>query len=78
MKKSGKSSGTSGSGPEEEDDFRRKFGELSLNKKLTTLMQLEAATMSEALNTIIDKSISAGEDVMDQLAGRASRKDAKK
>ena len=61
MKKTGKSE----SSPEEAEDFKRKFGELPLNKKLATLIQLEAATMSEAVNIIIDKSISAGEDVMD-------------
>jgi hypothetical protein len=74
MKKTGKSSESSGSAPKEEDDFKKKFGELPLNKKLATLIQLEAATMSEALNMIIDKSISAGEDVMDKLAGRANPK----
>jgi len=74
MKKTGKSE----SSPEEADDFKRKFGELPLNKKLATLIQLEAATMSEAVNMIIDRSISAGEDVMDKLAGRASTRDTKK
>jgi len=74
MTKTGKSDSTD----EEADDFKRKFGELPLNQKLATLIQLEAATMSEAVNTIIDKSISAGEDVMDKLAGRASTKNSKK
>jgi hypothetical protein len=74
MKKTGKSE----SSAEEADDFKRKFGELPLNQKLATLIQLEAATMSEAVNIIIDKSISAGEDVMDKLAGRASTKNTKK
>jgi hypothetical protein len=74
MKKTGKSSKSS----TEDDDFKRKFGELPLDKKLVTLIQLEAATMSEAVNTIIDKSISAGENLMDKLAGRASTRDTKK
>lgn len=75
MTKTGKSSD---SAPEDDDDFKKKFGELPLNKKLATLIQLEAATMSEAVNTIIDKSISAGENVMDKLAGRAGTRDSKK
>ena len=34
--------------------------------------------MSEAVNTIIDKSISAGENVMDKLAGRAEHENTAK
>lgn len=78
MKKTGKPSESSDSVPEDDDDFRKKFGELPLNKKVSTLMQLEATTMSEALNTIIDKSISAGESVMDKLAGHAGKSKNKK
>lgn len=74
MKKTGKSSESSARMPEDDQDFKKKFGELPLNKKLATLIQLEAATMSEAVNTIIDKSIAAGENVMDKLAGRAGNK----
>lgn len=73
MKKTGKSSEPSDRSSEEADDFKKKFGELPLNKKLATLIQLEVATMSEAVNTIIDKSIAAGENVMDKL-GRAGNK----
>ncbi len=73
MKKTGKSSEPSARVPEDAD-FKKKFSELPLNKKLTTLIQLEAATMSEALNTIVDKSIAAGENVMDKIAGRAGNK----
>lgn len=79
MKKTGKSSESSDRVPEDDEDFKKKFGELPLNKKLATLIRLEAATMSEAVNTIIDKSISAGENVMDKLAGRAGKsRDSKK
>jgi len=74
MNKTGKSSESSDRVPEDGQDFKKKFGELPLNKKLATLIQLEAATMSEAVNTIIDKSIAAGENVMDKLAGRAGNK----
>jgi hypothetical protein len=57
--------------PEETEDFKKKFGELPLNEKLSTLMHLEVATMSEAVNTIIEKSISVGENVMDKLGNSA-------
>ena len=57
--------------PEETENFRKKFGELPLNEKLATLVQLEVATMSEAVNTIIEKSISVGENVMDKLGSKA-------
>jgi hypothetical protein len=68
-----KKKNSSNSAPEDTGDtenFKKKFGELPLNEKLTTLMQLEAATMSEAVNTIVDKSISAGENVMDKITDR--------
>ena len=78
MNNTGKSSESSNRVLEDDEAFKKKFGELPLNKKLTTLMQLEAATMSEAVNTIIDKSISAGENVMDKLAGRGRSRDSKK
>ena len=69
---------TSDSVSEDDEEFKKKFGQLPLNKKLATLIQLEAATMSEAVNTIIDKSISAGENAMDKLAGRAGTRAGKK
>jgi hypothetical protein len=64
---------SSESAPQDTEEFKKKFEELPLNQKLATLMQLEAATMSEAVNTIVDKSILAGETVLDKLAGRASK-----
>jgi hypothetical protein len=65
-----KTRNSSDSASENTEDFKKKFEKLPLNQKLATLMQLEATTMSEAVNTIVDKSISAGETVMDKLAGR--------
>ena len=73
MKQTGKSSESSDELPEDAD-FKQQFGELPLNKKLTTLIQLEAATMSDAVNTILDKSIAAGENVIDKLTGRVGDK----
>lgn len=37
-------------------DVRKAFRELPLNEKLTTLVQLEAVTMSEALNALVGKT----------------------
>jgi DNA helicase IV len=51
--------------------FRKKFAELPLDKKLSTLVQLEVVTMSDAMNAIIDKSVAAGEKVMDTFVRRA-------
>jgi hypothetical protein len=65
-----KNRNSSDNAPQDTEEFKKKFGELPLNQKLATLMQLEAATMSEAVNTIVDKSISAGETVMDKWASR--------
>lgn len=64
MSKTGKSPN---SVPENAEDFKKKFGELPLNQKLKTLIQLEVVTFTEALDTIIDKSISAGENVMHKI-----------
>lgn len=52
-------------------DVRRKFGELSLNKKIATLMQLEAITMSEALDAAIEKPLSLGTRALDSVMKRA-------
>ena len=49
-------------------DFRKDFGELPLDKKLVTLIQLEALTMSQAMDAIVAKTLSAGGKVMDLFA----------
>ena len=56
--------------------MRKKFGELALGKKITTLMQLEALTMFEALNAVVDKPLALGEKLFDRFYSRA--KEAKK
>jgi hypothetical protein len=63
----------SGGQAENADDFKQQFVDLPFNKKLSTLIQLEAATLSEAVEKIVDKSVSVGENVMDKLSGRATR-----
>jgi ferredoxin len=61
--------------PEEEPldaaSMRKKFGELALDKKITTLMQLEALTMFEAMNAIVDKPLALGEKLFDRFYSRA-------
>jgi uncharacterized 2Fe-2S/4Fe-4S cluster protein (DUF4445 family) len=49
-------------------DFRKDFGELPLDKKLATLIQLEALTMSQAMDAIAAKTLSAGGKVIDLFA----------
>jgi ferredoxin len=47
--------------------MRKKFGELPLSQKISTLVQLEALTMNEALNALIDKPLAAGEKLFDKV-----------
>jgi ferredoxin len=52
-------------------EMRKKFGELTLNKKIATLIQLEAVTMFEALNAIFDKPVEVGERLFDRFYSKA-------
>lgn len=52
-------------------EVRKKFGELPLGKKLATLVQLEAITMSEALDSAIEKPLAFGSKTFDALMSRA-------
>jgi hypothetical protein len=45
---------------------------------LTTLIQLEVATISEAIDTIIEKSIAASENVMEKIKGCAGTGNSKR
>ncbi len=47
--------------------LRKEFGELPLDKKIKTLVQLEALTMYEALNAAIEKPLAVGEKVFDKF-----------
>ncbi|HMF55256.1 MAG TPA: 2Fe-2S iron-sulfur cluster-binding protein [Pyrinomonadaceae bacterium] len=57
-------------------DFRSDFKSLPLKKKLATLVELEAHTMFETLNTMVEVPISVGEKFMNLVArkGRAMSK----
>jgi ferredoxin len=51
-------------------DLRKEFRDLPLKRKLSTLVELEAVTLFQTLNTIIDIPFMLGEKVMDLMAGR--------
>ncbi len=52
-------------------DVRKAFGELPFEKKLAALVQLEALTMSEALDAIKLKTISMGGKIVNVVARKA-------
>jgi ferredoxin len=54
-----------------ESELRAKFGALPLNKKIATLLQLEAITMSEAFDSAIEKPLAYGAKTFDAIANRA-------
>jgi ferredoxin len=51
-------------------DVRATFSELPLDKKLVTLIQLEALMMSEAFDTVVDKTLSFGGKVASIFSSR--------
>lgn len=53
-----------------EAELRKQFGALSLTKKLATLMQLEAITMSEAFDSAIEKPLAFGSKTFDKFMNR--------
>ena len=54
-----------------ESELTKKFGTLPLGKKLATLMQLEAITMSEAFDSAIEKPLAFGSKTFDAIVGKA-------
>ena len=55
-------------------ELTKKFGALPLGKKLATLMQLEAITMSEAFDSAIEKPLAFGSKTFDTILGKAKAK----
>ncbi len=51
-------------------DLRKEFNDLPLGRKLTTLVEFEAATMFQTLSAIIEVPFMLGGKVMDLMAGR--------
>ena len=58
------------------NDFPKRFADLPLNKKIATLLQLEAIAMSEAIDTAIQTPISLGSRALDAIGRYASRQKA--
>jgi ferredoxin len=52
------------------EEFRREFKELPLQRKLATLVELEAVTMFQTLNAIADAPYKIVGKVLDIMAGR--------
>ena len=48
-------------------DLRKEFRELTLERKISTLMQLETIAMTQALDTIADRSVSFGKKLFDTV-----------
>jgi len=53
--------------PTDPASMRKKFAELTLDKKISTLVQLEALTMFEAFNAMVDKPVAFGEKMLDRI-----------
>jgi ferredoxin len=53
-------------------DFRKEFSELPFERKISTLMQLETIAMSEALDTIADRSVAIGKKLFDAVVPGSS------
>ena len=51
-------------------EFRKEFSELPLERKIATLVELEAVTMFQTLNAIANVPFMIGERVMDFMAGK--------
>ena len=58
-------------GDNEQSELLKKFGKLTLNKKIATLLQLEAVTVSEAFDAALEKPLALGARALDALARRA-------
>lgn len=50
--------------------FRKEFRQMPLDKKLATLMELEAVAMMQTLNAFFGLPFTVGEKVLDFMAGR--------
>lgn len=59
-----------------ESELLKKFGTLPLGKKIATLLQFEAITMSEALDSAIEKPLAFGSKTFDSIMSRARAKRA--
>ncbi len=58
-------------------DFRKEFKNLPLEKKLSTLFELEAVTAFQTLGAIANLPFTIGEKIMDLMAGAGRSMDAR-
>ncbi len=61
-----------------ESELRKKFGTLPLGKKIATLVQLEAITMSEAFDSALEKPMAFGSKTFDKFVNRTKATRAQK
>ena len=54
-----------------ESDLKKKFSSLPLKKKIATLAQFEAITMSEAFDSAIEKPLAFGSKTFDSIVNKA-------
>jgi uncharacterized 2Fe-2S/4Fe-4S cluster protein (DUF4445 family) len=54
-----------------ESDLKKKFSSLPLKKKMATLVQFEAITMSEAFDSAIEKPLAFGSKTFDSIVNKA-------
>lgn len=62
---------------DQDSEVLKKFGDLPLTKKIATLMQLEAITMSEAFDSALQKPLAMGTKAFDKIIGQARSAKAK-
>lgn len=59
--------------PASSSDLPKRFSELPLDKKISTLLQLEAIAMTEAMDAMIQKPIALGAKALDAVGRFTSR-----
>jgi uncharacterized 2Fe-2S/4Fe-4S cluster protein (DUF4445 family) len=62
---------------DQDSEVLKKFGDLPLTKKIATLMQLEAITMSEAFDSALQKPLAMGSKAFDKIIEQARSARAK-
>lgn len=54
-------------------DLRKEFSELPFERKMATLIQLETIAMTQALDTITDRSVAFGKKIFDSVLPNSER-----
>ena len=63
--------------PSDAEGIRKKFGELTLQQKIATLMQFEALTMFEAFDAAVEKPLALGQKLFDRFYNRSKTAERK-